>query len=549
MYRQVYSTRAFGTVVRPHTADSELARTRRIPREAPHCRSLTLAARGTSSGTRGTNPCDFISHPIPLPLLYIFVSLCFVLVLVVVPWNSGTTFYIMWAALACLNQFVNSIAWRDTVLNKAPVVRWCDISTLAASVGIPTASLCINRQLYQIASVKTVLITPAEKRRAALIDALICVLFPLVYVALQYIVQGPRFNIYQQIGCYPALYNSPPLLGLISAVYGILALRAFLRRRAAFAQFLSSHSTSSSGGPTPSRYLRLMALALTAALLTTPLRVFAIYLNLTATPSGRGPRLVVALEFSRRASPACALIFFAFFGFAVEARRHYALFFGVVASAFWSGAARLGVQRPEAGFLAAAPAFASSKGGLGGPSAKAKGGFSFSPASTSKSASKSTSAARKPISNPIPIPVGLPTYSFDGTGSFTDVGTASPSASSHFTELKRAGSSASASSAATSRFVERFEPHAAQVEPETPATATSFASSSPSSIQEYALPLHVAWHDTAYPASPASPAYPYIVGEHDGEDLEGEEVQWSPASDAHSISMERFSGGGGRTLV
>ncbi|KAJ6468598.1 putative fungal pheromone GPCR, STE3-type [Mycena vulgaris] len=522
------------------------------------------------------------------PLFSIFAFLGFFLVLVPLPWhlqawNSGTCFYMMWAALACLNQFVNSIAWKDDVLNKAPI--WCDISIriiMAASVGIPAASLCINRRLYQIASVKTVSITPAEKRRAALIDTLICVLFPLVYVALQYIVQGHRFNIYQQIGCYPALYNSipmyfismmwPPLLGLISAVYGILALRAFMRRRAAFAQFLSSHSTSSSGGLTPSRYLRLMALALTAALLTTPLGVFAIYLNLTAAPLGpwrsladthfmfsrveqipailwRGsPQLVLALEFSRWASPACALIFFAFFGFAVEARRHYALFFGVVTSAFWSGAARLGVRRPEAGFLAAAPAFASSKGGLGGPSAKAKGGFSFSPASTSKSASKSTSAARKPISNPIPIPVGLPTYSFDGTGSFTDVGTASPSASSHFTELKRAGSSASASSAATSRFVERFEPHATQVEPETPATATSFASS-PSSIQEYALPLHVAWHDTAYPASPASPAYPYIVGEHDGEDLEGEEVQWSPASDAHSISMERFSGGGGRTLV
>ncbi|KAJ6492604.1 hypothetical protein DFH09DRAFT_1104714 [Mycena vulgaris] len=52
---QVYSTRAFGTVVCPHTADSELARTRRIPREAPHCRSLTLAARGASSGQTRRN--------------------------------------------------------------------------------------------------------------------------------------------------------------------------------------------------------------------------------------------------------------------------------------------------------------------------------------------------------------------------------------------------------------------------------------------------------------------------------------------------------------
>ncbi|KAJ6468583.1 pheromone A receptor-domain-containing protein [Mycena vulgaris] len=529
------------------------------------------------------------------PLFSIFAFLGFVLVLVPLPWNlqawnSGTCFYMMWVALACLNQFVNSVAWKDNVLNNAPV--WCDISiriTMGASVGIPAASLCINRRLYQIASVKTVSITPAEKRRASLIDALICVLFPLVYVALQYIVQDHRFILYEQIGCYPALYNSipmyflsmiwPPLLGLASATYVAFALRAFLRRRTAFAQFLAplsspSSSSHSPNGLTPSRYLRLMALALTAALLTTPLGLFAIYLNLTATPLSpwrslsdthfmfshveqipailwRGtPKLVLALELSRWGGPACALIFFAFFGFAVEARRHYALFGAAVVAAFWRGAARVGVQRPTSGLLAPAPVtssfgFASSKGGF---------------ASSRASSKAPLSTAHKPISNPIPIPiaVGLPTYSFDSTGSSTDVGTASHSASSHFSEreggfgereLNRAGSSASTSSAATSRFVEHFEG-----EPETPATATSFSTfastSTSTETHEYALPLHVAWHDAAYPASPASSAYPYIVGE-DGEHEHGEEAQWSPASDAHSISMDMFPmpAQQGRTLV
>ncbi|KAJ6550811.1 pheromone A receptor-domain-containing protein [Mycena vulgaris] len=525
------------------------------------------------------------------PLFSIFAFLGFLLMLVPLPWhlqawNSGTCFYMMWVALACLNQFVNSVAWKDNVLNNAPV--WCDISiriTMGASVGIPAASLCINRRLYQIASVKTVSITPAEKRRAAVIDALLCVLFPLVYVALQYIVQDHRFIVYEQIGCYPALYNSipmyllsmiwPPLLGLASSAYGALALRAFLPRRAAFTQFLSpppSSSSSHASGLTSSRYLRLMALALTAALLTTFLGLFAIYLNLTAAPLGpwrpladthfmfshveqipsilwRGsPRLVLALEFSRWASPACALIFFAFFGFAVEARRHYALFGAAVVAVFWRGAARVGVQRPASGLLAPAPATSSSS------FTSSKGGFA-----SSKASSKAPlSAAHKPISNPIPVPiaVGLPTYSFDSLGSFTDVGTASPSASSDFSErkggfgereLNRAGSSASASSAVTSRFVERFEG-----EPETPATATSFSTFASTSTEthEYALPLHVAWHDAAYPASPASSAYPYIVGE-DGEHEHGEEAQWSPVSDAHSIWMDMFPvpAQQGRTLV
>ncbi|KAJ6488395.1 pheromone A receptor-domain-containing protein [Mycena vulgaris] len=468
-------------------------------------------------------------------------------------WNSGTCFYMMWAALACLNQFVNSIAWTDGVLNKAPI--WFGISaatiriTMGASAGIPAASLCINRRLYQFVSVRTVSITPAKHsstRSYACSSPRLC--------------RSPNFivlpfNLYEQIGCYPALYNSvpmyllsmmwPPLIGLVSAAYGALALRAFLRRRTALSQFLfplsSPSSSYSSNGLTPSRYLRLMALALTAALPTTPLDFVAIYLKF---PSGQqihailwreSRRLVLALEFSRWASPTCALVFFEFFGFTVEARRHYALFFVLIITAFWRGAARLGVQRPASGFLAAASpkgnfGSASSKG-LGGPSAKAKGGFSLSPSSASKSTSKAppSAAASKSISNPVPI--ALPTYSFDGTGSFTDLGTLSTA------------------SASTSRFVERFEG-----EPETPVTATSFAST-PTETQthEYALPLYCMARSHV-PRVARLPAYPYIVGGDGEEGGEGEEAQWSPASDAHSISMETFSGtggggGGGRMLV
>lgn len=47
--------------------------------------------------------------------------------------------------------------------------------------------------------------------------------------SLAYVVQGHRFNIYEEIGCYPAIYNTllayflvnwwPIVLGVISAVY------------------------------------------------------------------------------------------------------------------------------------------------------------------------------------------------------------------------------------------------------------------------------------------------------------------------------------------
>lgn len=133
---------------------------------------------------------------------------------------------------------------------------------IGASVGIPAASLCINRRLYKIARMHAVAVTRSEvrrlllvvrnlltitlqKRRAILIDSLICVAFPLVCIALcegqsridhsranvivAYIVQGHRFNIFEIIGCFPAIYNTVPAyplvymwpvaIGTVSAVY------------------------------------------------------------------------------------------------------------------------------------------------------------------------------------------------------------------------------------------------------------------------------------------------------------------------------------------
>ncbi|KAF5378596.1 hypothetical protein D9615_007165 [Tricholomella constricta] len=301
------------------------------------------------------------------PLFPIFAFIGFVAALIPLPWhlqawNSGTCFYMMWASIACLNQFVNSVVWADNAINSAPI--WCDISIrimLGASVGLPAASLCINRRLYHIASVQAVAISRAEKRRAILIDTLICVLFPVIFVAIQYVVQGHRFNIYEGIGCYPAIFNTLPsyflsgmwpiLIGLISAIYCVLSLRSFFRRRVEFGQFLASNKSL-----TISRYFRLMALATTEIMFTTPLAIFSMWLNITANPIspwiswedthfdyfrvGQFPAIiwrsssrstVIGLELSRWVIPLCALVFFGFFGFAEEAKRNYrALFWTVV---------------------------------------------------------------------------------------------------------------------------------------------------------------------------------------------------------------------------
>ncbi|KIK58767.1 hypothetical protein GYMLUDRAFT_45080 [Collybiopsis luxurians FD-317 M1] len=303
------------------------------------------------------------------PLFPIFSFLGFLLPLIPLQWhfqagNSGTCFYIFWASLSCLNQFVNSLIWRGNVINSAPV--WCDISiriTLATTVGLPASSFCIVRRLYNIAAIKSASITHAEKRRTIITDSLICGLWPMIYLALQYIVQGHRFNIFEDIGCMPALLNSIPtyfitfswvlLFGLASSVYCILCLRAFTQRRLELARFISTNKALSIG-----QYFRLMALAMTEMICTVPLTIFLIWLSATHSPIspwisianthidyGRvdqypsvlynlNPISVRGMLFTRWASVACAFIFFAFFGFAEEARRHYALWYRAVLRLF-----------------------------------------------------------------------------------------------------------------------------------------------------------------------------------------------------------------------
>ncbi|KAJ3973664.1 pheromone receptor [Lentinula raphanica] len=298
------------------------------------------------------------------PLFPIFAFFGFFLPLIPLPWhfqawNSGTCYFMLWASLACLNQFVNSIIWKGNVINSAPV--WCDISiriTMGAVAGLPASSFCIVRRLYGIAAIRNASITRAEKRRAIIIDSLICVLGPMIYIALrslQYIVQGHRFNIFEDIGCMPALYNTLPLyfityswsliFGLISAVY-FLSLRAFAQRRLEFSQFISCNKTLTIG-----RYFRLMALAMTELMCTVPLSVVTIWLTAVSTPISpwislanthidfsrveqfpsviyeADPRMALGLQINRWASVVCALIFFAFFGFAEEARRNYTMWF------------------------------------------------------------------------------------------------------------------------------------------------------------------------------------------------------------------------------
>ncbi|KDQ50574.1 hypothetical protein JAAARDRAFT_141773 [Jaapia argillacea MUCL 33604] len=276
-------------------------------------------------------------------------------------WNTGTCLYMGWTAIQLLNLFINSVVFNGHAENVAPV--WCDISSrifVGASVAIPAASLCINRRLYHIASIKTVTKTKAEKRRDIMIDLMIGLGIPLLQMCLQYIVQGHRFNIFEDVGCYPFTWNVTPAypltfcwplaISVVSASYCIRTLRCFAKRRREFNEILSSNRNL-----TQSRYFRLMCLSGVELVFGIPLSSYSIYLNITGSPIHRWvswenthwgfsrvdqfpsilwhnePTLAASLELSRWLTIFCACIFFAFFGFADEARKHYRLAFTSVA--------------------------------------------------------------------------------------------------------------------------------------------------------------------------------------------------------------------------
>jgi pheromone a factor receptor len=90
-----------------------------------------------------------------------------------------------WSGLGCLNFFINSVIFNHTAQNLAP--RWCEFSTriiIAQAIGIPAASLCINRRLYHIASLKSTSLTMTEKRRAVMVDLAIGLGLPLLEIPL-----------------------------------------------------------------------------------------------------------------------------------------------------------------------------------------------------------------------------------------------------------------------------------------------------------------------------------------------------------------------------
>ncbi|GBE87046.1 Pheromone B beta 1 receptor [Sparassis crispa] len=197
-----------------------------------------------------------------------------ILVLIPLPthWRAGnvsTITIIVWLFVVNVIQGINAILWAHNV--EIRLVSWCDIIirvSVGSNIALPVACFCLCMQLERVASVRLVHTTQNDRRKYMILDLLLCIGVPAIYIGLFYVVQGHRFDIVEGFGCRPESYVSipefflmrlPPIVFSIGTfVFAGMAFIHFLRRRATFA----AHLQRSTSTLTPARYFRLMAMAL-----------------------------------------------------------------------------------------------------------------------------------------------------------------------------------------------------------------------------------------------------------------------------------------------
>ncbi|KAH9976612.1 fungal pheromone STE3G-protein-coupled receptor [Lactifluus volemus] len=277
--------------------------------------------------------------------------------------NVGTCLYMAWTGLGCLILCIDSIVWNKNMVNRAPV--YCDISTrfqIALNSALPACSLCIQRRLYKCTTVTTGGATREEKRRDVVIDLLIGIGIPILQVVAQHVVSGRRYLIFEDYGpahhtvstpaAIPLFYAWPVAIGTVSFFYCVMNIYHLYRRKR---QFKDMPVISSGSGINRSIYIRLMLLSSVEILGTIPLGSYWIsfavkqglrkwgswadvhshYSVIRQIPSivwKHNYPSVVGLELTRWSLVLCAFLFFAFFGLAEEAWKHYRLVYTSLAN-------------------------------------------------------------------------------------------------------------------------------------------------------------------------------------------------------------------------
>ncbi|KAF7373057.1 Pheromone receptor [Mycena sanguinolenta] len=194
------------------------------------------------------------------------------LLLVPLPWhwrtqNITTLSMIAWLFMSNFTYGVNAIIWSGRVHDIAPL--WCDIvakSHIGATAAGPATCLSLVLQLWRVATSR-----PNSMNTFAL-DVFLCWGYPSITMALHYIVQGHRFNIWENFGCFHTTYGSIPaililygpitLIGVLNFIFGGLAFFNFWRHRHSFAAGLERQKSPFN----MRRYVRAMIVSVLIAI-------------------------------------------------------------------------------------------------------------------------------------------------------------------------------------------------------------------------------------------------------------------------------------------
>jgi len=183
-------------------------------------------------------------------------------------------------------------------------------------------------------------------------------------IRLDYVVQGHRYNVWEDLGpiaetynvtlAFPLYYMWETLICVTSAIFSIMTIRLFLARRKEFDAVLNSGSRNIN----KDRYLRLLSLAAVSICIHLPLTAWVLVLNAAVIPvapwiswedtHSNYHRIEYVTRFLLSTAPAnnvyvsiswwslvlAGITFFTFFGFGEEATRQYQAMIGVCLKPF-----------------------------------------------------------------------------------------------------------------------------------------------------------------------------------------------------------------------
>ncbi|RCK56162.1 Pheromone a factor receptor [Candida viswanathii] len=159
--------------------------------------------------------------------------------------NIPAVILISWLMYVNLTGFINTMIWSGANFDFSwDGMVWCDIIIkldAGAAVGKCSAIACLAMNLYMVLEAKHPLFLDQKSWKKKAIDLSICLITPIFVMAVQYVIQAARYDIYKYQGCTSVFSASYASIGLyaiwpviwsgIAFIFACLTVFVFFRRR------------------------------------------------------------------------------------------------------------------------------------------------------------------------------------------------------------------------------------------------------------------------------------------------------------------------------